>query len=388
MKFSCRSLLLSVAVTLAAGGLSQAQTVKLIPQPDLAEGIASFPHLAPEAPYAAKINAALDKIQSGAPALANDCKTDSGESAFERSIDVTMQGPRFVSFVVQDEFSCGAHPDSSQAAFVYDLTTGKPVDWPHLLPPAMAGKAVRDTADADVVVGLLRSPVLTRAYVESLKASGVSDECNDVYDQTEFRFMLWPDAREHGLVLDQNGLPHVAQACGGPVTLSLDKLRKLGVDRKLIDAIAVGQVAQASQASQNPAKDTADASSGNAADSLVGTYERKSKDKGDGTIKVEKAGSKIRMTFQVGGVPNGGATAADCGFIAEGEVKAGVFTGNITRTGVLEGLDPEGEAAEAGLAPVTAAILDRQILVTQAPAGTLCGGGNEVTGGFMRTGAR
>lgn len=210
-------------------GASFAQTAELVARPDLSEGVMAYPRLAPATPFANTINAALariDKAQGG-----DECTT-SGGPPYTRSIEVTAQGPRFVSFVVSEEWMCGAHPEEQRSAFVYDLTTGKPVDWTKMLPPRVAGRA--SVSKGLIKVGTLSSAVLRQAYIAGQDPSA---DCKPIYDDTEFHFLLWPDARKHELVIDQNDLPHVAAACGGPIALSLAKLKALGVGKPLLDAL-------------------------------------------------------------------------------------------------------------------------------------------------------
>jgi hypothetical protein len=209
--------------------------VELVPRPDLTKGMAAFPHLAPSAPFAAQINAALDEARKKALDNAADCKTSEGGNGVERYVDVTMRGPRFLSFLVTDNYWCGAHPDSVRTAFVYDLTTGELADWNKLLPSSMAGKVVMDDG-----IGLLNSAVLRRIYVRNLVKSA-DPECKDVIAETDYNFLLWPDAKKRALVLDQNDFPHVVAACGGQVELSLSELRGLGVSEELITTITEGQ---------------------------------------------------------------------------------------------------------------------------------------------------
>ncbi len=90
------------------------------------------------------------------------------------------------------------------------------------------------------------------------------------------------------------------------------------------------------------------------AESLSGMYERKDGRFGGGGIDVTDAAGVVKMTVQIGGIPHGAATNPDCGFIAEGKLDGNVFTGTITRQGVLAELSPEGDPAEAGLPPITA----------------------------------
>jgi len=104
---------------------------------------------------------------------------------------------------------------------------------------------VTSKTTGDVVLGLVQSPVLTRAYVEQRSADGESDSCS--YDDTTLNFMLWPDANRSGLVINSEDFNHAMAVCGGPETLSLDKLKKLGVGQELIDAIASGKPAPATK---------------------------------------------------------------------------------------------------------------------------------------------
>lgn len=235
---------------LAGAALAAPASVELVPQPDLAKGMAAFPHLAPNAPFAEKINTALDKEQKRALDNAADCKTSEGGNGVERFVDVTMQGPRFLSFLVTDNYWCGAHPDSARTAFVYDMTTGELADWEKLLPRAMAGNVVID--DPDSGIGLLHSAVLKRIYIKALLKSADA-ECKEVINETDYNFLLWPDAKKHALILDQNDFPHVVAACGGRVDLSLSELRGLGVSDELITNITEGQPAESSGVSRDQA---------------------------------------------------------------------------------------------------------------------------------------
>jgi hypothetical protein len=117
-------------------------------------------------------------------------------------------------------------------------------------------------------------------------------------------------------------------------------------------------------------------------DVVFDTYERNDAKLGGGSIKVAQDGATVRATVQIGGIPNAGATAVDCGFIAEGSIASGVFTGKITRAGVLEGLDPEGDAAPGHLVPLKIAFKDGKASITQAPVADLCATGVSSNGSF------
>ena len=64
----------------------------------------------------------------------------------------------------------GAHPDSGMFSIVYDLSTGRPVDWTHLLPASLTGTvALEDQADGTRVV-TLASKQLFALYMAGYRA--------------------------------------------------------------------------------------------------------------------------------------------------------------------------------------------------------------------------
>lgn len=60
--------------------------------------------------------------------------------------------------------------------------------------------------------------------------------------------MLWPDAKRGGLVVQPSRLPHAFAACGVPVVIGIDTLRREGVHPAFLDAIATAHRAAVSQA--------------------------------------------------------------------------------------------------------------------------------------------
>jgi hypothetical protein len=115
-----------------------------------------------------------------------------------------------------------------------------------------------------------------------------------------------------------------------------------------------------------------------------GTYERTGK-YGGGTVKIESRSGLVKFTVQIGGVPQGAATNADCGFIAEGKITTGIFTGRVTRQGVLEDLSPEGDPAPASLPPLSAAVDQSSITFKESSAASYCDGdGYTLDGTFVK----
>ena len=76
-------------------------------------------------------------------------------------------------------------------------------------------------------------------------------------------------------------------------------------------AIALVQIAQLNAQSVSPA----------------GHYTKKRG--GAGEMRVEKTGEGWRVFVTAGGIPRGGATAADCTLITVGEIKSNTFQGEI-----------------------------------------------------------
>ena len=231
----------AVVGLLVTAGLSQAQeaAVDLVRTPALAKDLAAFPRLSGSGDVVQKINKALGQGDQRVKKAAKTCRSEGKEhSSWTRKVDVTMRGPRYVSYVAHDDFFCGgAYPDTSSVALVYDLATGIPVDWTKLLagPPSAA---TNEAADG-TVLGTVSSPKLKELYLAAVKITDVDDphECDDILRETDFNFILWPDVKENAVVLAQMDLPHVTAACGPAASVPMAKLRQAGFDAGLLDAI-------------------------------------------------------------------------------------------------------------------------------------------------------
>ncbi|WP_413988739.1 hypothetical protein ACMDCR_22365 [Labrys okinawensis] len=206
---------------------------------DVAKGVHGFPRLAAGDAMSRKINAALAKGDARAKAGARSCLAEAGKRGdWSRSVEITMKGPRLVSYVATDDYFCGgAYPDTSTQALVYDLTTGIPVDWARFLPPALLGEKGTTKAADGTVLGTLSSPALTALYVKAVKPADIDPSCQDALDSQPLHFLAWPDAKADGLALLQTDLPHVTAACGPAATVPMAELRSAGVDPALLDAI-------------------------------------------------------------------------------------------------------------------------------------------------------
>jgi hypothetical protein len=270
---------------------------------------------------------------------------------------MTMAGPRFVSFVSHDNSFCGGpHPNGSTFALVYDLTTGRPVDWTKLIPARLGGKPGTTEAADGTVLGTLSSPKLKALYIRDMKPDA---DCKDVLNDTDFNFMFWPDAQAGGLVMDQEDLPHSAQACGGSLTLSTKTLREMGADTGLIDAIEAAHAL--------------------AAASPAGAYAKK--ENGNATLTMTDRGGQWEVVIEAGGIPRGEATAADCNFIASGQVTGDRFEGQVVRQ---YGAGDSEPVAQGSSVAITFAPGSATIKPGDGKIGAFCAMGVDVTGHYTR----
>lgn len=243
------------AATVLLGIASSAQAadrVVTVQRPaDLMKGVSAMPSIAGAVDEAERrINAALPRLDASARRAAMQCKVDGGkESEWDRTVNVTMSGPRYLSYEITDNTFCGgAHPNVSTMSIVYDLTTGSPVDWAALLPPALTGKlALAPGADGTKMVTLsgqtLYALYLTgyRPRSGNAKKDVEDEECREAIAEageggSAPGMMAWLDAKEGGLVV-QFDLAHVVQACADEVTIPATALRAVGAQPILVEAL-------------------------------------------------------------------------------------------------------------------------------------------------------
>lgn len=172
--------------------------------------IEMFPRVLPgpvvSAAVADRINQSLDRFNAEALRDARECSRAERARGpehlvdFHRSIEVTMQGPRYLSFVAEDAFMCGgAHPADNELALVYDLTTGLPLDWTRLLPKGATGKVYR--RDGRLPIGMVEWPlVMRKVRTHTADGGNSAEECASAYDNLNTDFNVWLDATEHALV--------------------------------------------------------------------------------------------------------------------------------------------------------------------------------------------
>ena len=218
--------------------------------PPVGEKIASMPQIIdPVDDAETRVNAALTRLDETVREAAGGCTSFDGKpGSWERTIEVPMRGPGYVSFVITDNTYCGgAYPDVSTMSIVYDLRAGAPVDWTRLLPASLTGTlALQEGADGTKMV-TLASKRLFELYLAGYRAgdkSADARECKQVIQDSAGDnpppMMVWLDAKVGGLAV-QFELPHAVQVCEETVVVPLTTIRAEGAQSILVDAIQKAQ---------------------------------------------------------------------------------------------------------------------------------------------------
>ena len=240
--FGCAVLL--VCMCAATPTLAADRAIQLAAPTSLRKDIPALPQIADPADDAERrINAALKRLDRNVMKASADCK--GGD--WQRSVDVPMTGPGFLSLTITDSFNCDgtAHPDAGTMSIVYDLATGRPVDWTHLLPASLSGAVdLEEQADGTKVV-TLASKRLFDLYMAGYRAgeapSADLDACKQAFLESASggppAMMVWLDAKGGGLAV-QVDLEHAQAACVEPVVISAAVLRTEGAQPALLKAFA------------------------------------------------------------------------------------------------------------------------------------------------------
>ena len=234
----------AIAASIVTGEAAErAHAVRLAPSRAVVPGLAALPRLVAvrRARAAQRINRALAQSDAQVSDLAQSCRADAGagKSSWTRSVAVTMRGPRYLSMVATDSWYCGgAYPDAETVPLVFDLRTGAAVEWGRLLPATML-RSAGSAGDGSNQDGTVASDVLADLYRKSGKPEAVNPQCKEAIAESSLSFLIWPDAKRDGLVIQPSGLPHVIAACAAPFVIPTATLRQLGVDSGLIDAVDI-----------------------------------------------------------------------------------------------------------------------------------------------------
>lgn len=231
---SFHSISTALAFSLVAGSAAAAERIVEVHKPPaLGKYRNAYPRIeAPADEAERQINAAVARLDAKLVKAFADCRKSGGPYAeWLRTIEVTMRGPRFLSYSIVDSASCnrGAQ-EVDDTAIVYDLTTGAPVDWSKLLPPQLVGTVtLSEHMDGTKMVSL-RSDRLYELYQEQYpKGSHAGDkDCIEAVEEAgaEGPPSMTPylDARAGGLAIIFD-LPKFARACSDAVVLSIATLR-------------------------------------------------------------------------------------------------------------------------------------------------------------------
>jgi hypothetical protein len=192
-----------------------------------------------------RINVPLTRLDENVRKAAGVCKSFDGKlGSWERTVEVPMRGPGYVSFVITDNTYCGsAYPNVSTMSIVYDLRTGAPVVWTRLLPVSLTGTlALQEGADGTKIV-TLASKRLFGLYLAGYRSGDKpadAQECKqaiqDSVGDSPPPMIAWLDAKVGGLAV-QFDLPHAVQACEEAVVVPLTTMRSEGAQSVLVDAI-------------------------------------------------------------------------------------------------------------------------------------------------------
>ena len=217
----------------------------IFPTP-LAPDLAALPRLAGKDPLSTKIDAALQTEDDSLLSFRPNCLQDPG-SDFSATSEVTLDGPEFLSVLLSREWYCNtAHGWSDQIPLLFDLKTGDAVDPASLLPVGLRPALYdQNWASFSVEKSLADVKPLTDLYLRQLASAPPNElaalnrlDCADILTRELHRFLMWPDASAHALILMPIDLAYVFIPCQNPVALPVALLLKLHASPRLIIALS------------------------------------------------------------------------------------------------------------------------------------------------------
>ena len=143
-----------------------------------------------------------------------DCLRDAPQDGnwWEQSVDAPLLGAHFVSLWAHGDMSCGgAHPNSIDEAFVFDLSSGEPVDWRKLLSAQLRGEPGQASDGTVPPREEIASPALTALFIAESEKEGVGPDCKEAFAEQDMDFAFWPDAKAKGLAMRAVNLLHWAE---------------------------------------------------------------------------------------------------------------------------------------------------------------------------------
>jgi hypothetical protein len=258
MTTTVRWIMVFAAMGLPVGFPARAadRPVKLLVPPPIADAAAAMPLIVDPMDDAERsINVAVRRFDASLRKYTAECKLGDGTpGSVSREVAAPMRGPGYLSFVIRDTVFCGGpYPSAGTMSIVYDLRTGKPVDWTQLLPPALTGKVapgwgMEGTRMVSLasrrlyslyLAGYDRAIRMPRLDIEEKESEETIVGCKKAVreDANPPAMMAWLDAKQGGLAV-QYDLIHAVQVCAVPVVIPVATLRAEGANPALLDAIA------------------------------------------------------------------------------------------------------------------------------------------------------
>lgn len=223
------------------------QSLALIEHPPLAPGIEALPRVAGTNAAIQRMNARLDQLDAAALADAKACNTTPPESDFSRWIEMPFTGPDFLAFVVHFDVFCtgAAHPQQARIPLVFDAATGLETDLRDMFP----GTLLPPVPEPGPASHFLFSAQLNDIYLALYR--DMPETCHGPVADNKGWFQIWPDAAAGGLVLWPAGLSHAEQACAEAVILTVARMRSLGFDDALTQALNAAMSGHAASLPEN-----------------------------------------------------------------------------------------------------------------------------------------
>lgn len=204
------------AMARTAAHAAPGMPVRLVSTHPLKPGWARLPRIAVAAGHPAleRINRAL---------AAADAQDADDDCIIQRDVTTTFLGRRYLSLMVSTTSHCAGavETDLDNEILGFDLKTGAAVSWATLLPPGFHG-----------------SEAEARLYHATL-ASTDPDDAKNCANFSFDALDVWPDAKDGGIAFQPaGGFPVVYGPCLLSAVVPLAAMRKLGMNKALLDDIA------------------------------------------------------------------------------------------------------------------------------------------------------
>lgn len=188
----------------------------------------SLPRLPPTNEAAIRINQAFAAADARSTNRREYCLAAGERSDWSRWVEVTFDGPRYLSVLDFVDFYCegAAHPNQFQTAMTFDRRTGDHVSWDELL-----GSAKVEWPDGRAV---MLSPPLRKAFLDAV-APVPADCVEALADATAFQ--LWLDGSRRSLAIKPVDLAYVFTPCADTGYVPVDVLEDLGATPALLSEL-------------------------------------------------------------------------------------------------------------------------------------------------------